>query len=1190
MFRDVEVGFYVDVGAGEPSEGSVTRLFYDRGWSGINVEPGPAFEALSSARARDVNIQAAVGESEGEVPFYLTYPDLGMSTLDLEAHAHVPEAIERYEEVSVPEHRLETILREHAEGRTIHFLKVDVEGAERDVLASSDWRSFRPIVVVVEAVESWSTAPAFEEWEGILAGEAYEFAAFDGINRFYVDRAHTDLGPILAYPVSALDRFVPASLHESQAEVAALREEADELRVARDDGRLQRERLVEENARLWSDLDSLRAARDDLRVSLEATQLERRRVSEANDRLRSDLDAVYRSRTWRAGRLVAAAGRPATAVARRLPKRRRKPLSPAGAYTAAVAKGEPWHFPRGKDRTRRRASPSLDPLIRAFGNPYVPLAGRGAMRVAEKIERLGWADEQSLRDRLLSCEERQAVVEADAVVQLVNGVSVHSAGGERERMVVVDARCLQDRAYRRRGVGLHAQAVVEATRAAAQGDALVLLTNAELPALDPEVLTLADRTIATPFEVRLADIALFVELSPMTASLAPTIPFLASADCLTASVVYDFIPSAFPSAYLQTAASALSNRARLEALRHYDLLLPISRTTEHDCRRVLGEDVRTVATGVGDPLRDVPPADRNAADPFMLVPVGGDSRKNVAASIAALAHHLRGGGSPLEIIVTGSLTGTQTTALEELARATGLPSEALELPGNVPPDQLAALYESAELAFVGSFAEGFSIPVAEAVLRSTPVVASDIGVHRELLGPGPWLAPPTDIPGLGRAISHCRANRSSVTESERATLGDTADPEAVLARVRDALGDLLARRPTRRRVAPRRARPRIAVVSPFPPHRSGVADFTAFTFRQVAKHADVEVYSSAADPSPRLPMRRLSAAPYLDTRFDTVINVVGNSHFHFPILDLLGAYGGACIAHDASMVESYGYDRGVEWAAQLLSTDARSIEPEQVADLMREPDRFASIGYDIIARQASPLIVHGTALAERIRTETGVRPCVVPFVPYNLPHDEIDHAARLRARESLRLQSDQLHVATFGLVDRRTKGLDLIVGATAWLRSWKIPAHLHIVGEAPSGERRVLEKVADDLGVVHHVTYHGHVARSVLDQLLLGVDVAVQIRTSALLSLSGGLTDCVAFGIPTVTTTDIAAELDVPFYVATTTPTTSSLLLAEAIEGLSDARRRDVETIEAARREYLERRSVDAYARSLLEALEIEAA
>jgi FkbM family methyltransferase len=283
VLRTVDNGFYVDVGAADPDVDSVTRLFYERGWSGVNIEPSPCFAALEEARPRDVNLPVAIGEREESVPFFLTYPFLGTSTVDLSVHGNIEEAIERVEETAVPQRRLESVLREHAADRTIHFLKVDVEGAERQVLASSDWDAFRPVVVVVEAVESWSTTPTHERWEGILTGAGYRFAAFDGVNRFYVAEGYDHLIPSLAYPISALDRFVPAPLRDSEARL---------------DHALQE---LEERA---TETESLRASLD-------------RTVSE-RDEARRALDVVHGSLTWRAGRVLATAARPFRSLSRRL--------------------------------------------------------------------------------------------------------------------------------------------------------------------------------------------------------------------------------------------------------------------------------------------------------------------------------------------------------------------------------------------------------------------------------------------------------------------------------------------------------------------------------------------------------------------------------------------------------------------------------------------------------------------------------------------------------------------------------------------------------------------------------------------------------------------------------------------------------------------------------------------------------
>jgi hypothetical protein len=94
------------------------------------------------------------------------------------------------------------------------------------------------------------------------------------------------------------------------------------------------------------------------------------------------------------------------------------------------------------------------------------------------------------------------------------------------------------------------------------------------------------------------------------------------------------------------------------------------------------------------------------------------------------------------------------------------------------------------------------------------------------------------------------------------------------------------------------------------------------------------------------------------------------------------------------------------------------------------------------------------------------------------------------------------------------------------------------------------------------------------------------LRTSALLSLSGALADCIAFGVPTVTTRDLAVEMEVPAYVGSTSGL-SSLLVAEAIEELLRGHL-NADQVEHERCSYLEERSADAYARRLLTVLGLQ--
>src|ERR1700737_1473289 len=83
LFDDTHRGFYVDVGAAPPNFLSVTRHFYDRGWSGVNVEPTFRFyPLLCEDRPRHINLQCAIGNGPRFATLY-EIPDYAEnSTLD----------------------------------------------------------------------------------------------------------------------------------------------------------------------------------------------------------------------------------------------------------------------------------------------------------------------------------------------------------------------------------------------------------------------------------------------------------------------------------------------------------------------------------------------------------------------------------------------------------------------------------------------------------------------------------------------------------------------------------------------------------------------------------------------------------------------------------------------------------------------------------------------------------------------------------------------------------------------------------------------------------------------------------------------------------------------------------------------------------------------------------------------------
>lgn len=218
-------GRYVEVGANDHTKHSISRAFYDRGWSGIEIEPVPALAgAFREARPRDVVVEAAVtAEDREEVTLHLI-PDSGLSTLRDDVGAEHARSGWPVEEVTVPARRLDSVLDEHLEpGADIHFLVIDTEGAERSVLESIDLRRWRPWVLVIEATAPMSDHRTHEEWEALVVGAGYHFCLFDGLSRWYFAEEHPELESALDHPACVLDHFVTQRLHHVEQEAADLR-------------------------------------------------------------------------------------------------------------------------------------------------------------------------------------------------------------------------------------------------------------------------------------------------------------------------------------------------------------------------------------------------------------------------------------------------------------------------------------------------------------------------------------------------------------------------------------------------------------------------------------------------------------------------------------------------------------------------------------------------------------------------------------------------------------------------------------------------------------------------------------------------------------------------------------------------------------------------------------------------------
>jgi FkbM family methyltransferase len=282
--RGVERGFYIDVGAQQPIADSVTKLFYERGWQGINIDPVPQwFDALQADRPHDINLRVAAGSSSGRKTFY-AIADTGLSTDDATvARQHAGKGYSA-EAMDVEVRTLDDICAQY-KVETVHFLKIDVEGAEFEVIRGFSFDRIRPWIVLVEAVAPvamsegdgmQTVVETHSAWEPLLLAHGYHHVYSDGLNRFYLAEEHLDLRAVLSVPANPLDAFVRHEEWKKHEWILRLDERVKELVSAIN---------VAEHAHLQRAYQELAAAAEGLNQRIAALEQHIAELGQDNARL-----------------------------------------------------------------------------------------------------------------------------------------------------------------------------------------------------------------------------------------------------------------------------------------------------------------------------------------------------------------------------------------------------------------------------------------------------------------------------------------------------------------------------------------------------------------------------------------------------------------------------------------------------------------------------------------------------------------------------------------------------------------------------------------------------------------------------------------------------------------------------------------------------------------------------------------
>lgn len=184
-----------------------------------------------------------------------------------------------------------------------------------------------------------------------------------------------------------------------------------------------------------------------------------------------------------------------------------------------------------------------------------------------------------------------------------------------------------------------------------------------------------------------------------------------------------------------------------------DAVVAISETTRREVVDRLGvpaERVAVVHAGVDERFLEGKPKKTEAErDPYVLAVATEEPRKNLVTLIEAFSGLTRR-GFPGRLTIAGA-PGLDTPRILERIQAYGLGSRVERL-GYVTAEELPSLFRGARCLVMPSVWEGFGMPIVEAMACDTPVIASDIPVHREVSEDAAVLVSPEDPEALAAAI------------------------------------------------------------------------------------------------------------------------------------------------------------------------------------------------------------------------------------------------------------------------------------------------------------------------------------------------------------------------------------------------------------------------------------------------------
>lgn len=365
-----------------------------------------------------------------------------------------------------------------------------------------------------------------------------------------------------------------------------------------------------------------------------------------------------------------------------------------------------------------------------------------------------------------------------------------------------------------------------------------------VPKDDPHSITIAQRKNQNILDTYIAenfsaDDIYFVIASLFLDEACPVFPTRAHKSV----IFYDLIPLMYYKLYLGLGASE-QYFTRFSVLFEADAFLAISETVSNDLVSYIGVpkdkifNIRGASNWIGNDQAPVKP-DLTLDQSYVLMPTGGDPRKNNLNGVIGFDRFNRQNGNKYQLVITSIFTDEQKSELHKY-------SSNILFTDNVSDAELCWLYEHAEVVLFPTEYEGLGMPVLEAIDADKLIVCSDIPVFREISSEAFFTFDPRDPESIGNALEE-----SIVAGSEEVKLKKKRykSIQETFTWRNSALEVLRALHVTQRK-GDSTVKRRIAFVTPNISYDSELSRYAALSYASLAEAYDIDFYYDMSDALP----------------------------------------------------------------------------------------------------------------------------------------------------------------------------------------------------------------------------------------------------------------------------------------------------------------------------------------------------